>query len=116
MKKLRNTTIGIDQGDEHLFSDFESDGPMWTGRGNRERRKKIKFAESYLSPPTVHVSLSLWDMDSGPNIRAEVVAEKITETGFDLVFRTWGDSRAARVRMSWMSIGQLGHEDDWVIS
>ncbi|MCP4819306.1 MAG: hypothetical protein GY883_08960, partial [Shimia sp.] len=56
-----------------------------------------------------------WDMDAEHNIRAEVVAEEVTNLGFHLVFRTWGDSRVARVRMSWLAIGELSHADDWAI-
>ncbi|PSL17674.1 H-type lectin domain-containing protein [Shimia abyssi] len=115
MKKLRNNYIGVDSGDATLFSDFENDGEMWTGNGPRERRKLIRFSQKYRVPPVVHVGLSLWDIDSQNNIRAEVVAEEVTNLGFHLVFRTWGDSRVARVRMSWMSIGELAFADDWQI-
>jgi ABC-type amino acid transport substrate-binding protein len=113
MKKLQNHLIGVERGDIALFSDFEEEGEMWTGAGTRERRKKVRFSEPYVAAPTVQVTLSLWDIDSEHNVRAEVVPEKITKAGFDLVFRTWGDTRVARVRMSWMSIGELPNEDDW---
>ncbi|MEP2533673.1 H-type lectin domain-containing protein [Shimia sp.] len=115
MKRLRNNTIGVDNGDETLFSDFEKDGEMWTGDGPRERRKLIRFSSKYRAPPTVQVGLSLWDMDCEHNIRSEVVAEEVTNLGFHLVFRTWGDSRVARVRMSWLAIGELAFADDWAI-
>ncbi len=45
--------------------------------------------------------------------RSELVAENISETGFDVVFRTWSDNRVARVRAAWMAIGDLPFEDDW---
>ncbi|SEO78023.1 H-type lectin domain-containing protein [Salinihabitans flavidus] len=113
MKKLQSHLIGVERGDVALFSDFDSDGEMWTGTGPRERRKKLRFSEPFRDVPSVHVTLSLWDMDSGANIRAEVTSEKVTKHGFDLVFRTWADTRVARVRMSWMAIGELPGEDDW---
>ena len=47
MKSLRSRLIGIDQGDTVLFSDFENDGEMWTGRGQRERRRRVKFTEPF---------------------------------------------------------------------
>ncbi|MHA7829045.1 MAG: H-type lectin domain-containing protein, partial [Roseovarius sp.] len=47
------------------------------------------------------------------NARADVAAEKITEAGFEVVFRTWGDTRVARARIRWMAIGEARHEDDW---
>ncbi|MFZ7093307.1 H-type lectin domain-containing protein [Primorskyibacter sp. 2E233] len=113
MKKYVGSLIGIDQGNDEVFSDFASGGDMWTGHGSRERRKKIKFSEPFRSIPSVQVSLSLWDMDQGANVRADIAAEMVTETGFDLVFRTWSDTRVARVRMTWMAIGEVSSEDDW---
>ena len=113
MKKLQNQLVGVDQGSVVLFSDFENGGKMWTGQGARLTRKKIKFSEPFRSPPVVQVSISMWDMDQDKNQRADITAEKVTETGFDLVFRTWGDSRVARVRSDWIAFGELPHEDAW---
>jgi len=113
MKRLRNYMIGVDQGDPVLFSDFEDGGEMWTGRGGRERRRRINFSETYRHPPAVQTSISLWDMDATTVIRADVTAETVTETGFDLVFRTWGDTRVARARVAWLAIGELSDPEDW---
>ncbi|QDI76560.1 H-type lectin domain-containing protein [Leisingera aquaemixtae] len=113
MKRLRNPRTGVDQGDTGIFSDFEDGGQMWTGTGPRERRRAVQFSEPFARPPAVHVSVSLWDMDTSAAIRAELVAENITCEGFDAVFRTWADSRAARVRAAWLAIGDLPHADDW---
>ncbi|AXI41156.1 H-type lectin domain-containing protein [Sulfitobacter sp. SK011] len=113
MKKLRNHTIGVDSGDVVLFSDYEDGGEMWTGRGQRERRRHISFGEQYKSEPSVQMSLSLWDVDAVTVMRADISAEAITNTGFDMVFRTWGDTRVARVRIAWTAIGELPDEDDW---
>ncbi len=113
MKKFLKQAIGVDQGEDVLFSDYEDGGDMWTGSGPRERRHALTFREPFQSPPVVHVALSMWDMDSATNARADVAAENITETGFDMVFRTWGDSRVARARARWMAIGAVAHEDDW---
>jgi hypothetical protein len=113
MKKLRSSIVGIDSGDEVLFEDFEDGGEMWTGRGQRERRRRIKFSEKYQSDPTVHLSISLWDMDAGSVLRADVSAESVTEKGFDMVFRTWGDTKVARARIAWTAIGELEDADFW---
>lgn len=113
MKRLKSNMIGIEQGDVLLFADFEHGGEMWTGDGPRERRKKVSFSEKFRNRPAVSVGLSLSDIDSGPNLRTECVAEKVTRHGFEMVFRTWGDSRIARVRMSWMALGELPNDDDW---
>ncbi len=113
MKRMRSNSVGVEQGNVELFSDFATGGDMWTGSGARERRKWIAFSEPFRSTPAVHVTLSLWDMDSDANVRADIVAEKVDTTGFELVFCTWGDTRVARVRMSWMAIGELPNEDDF---
>ena len=86
---------------------------MWTGEGPRMIMKSVKFSEEYREIPVVHVAMTMWDMDQNANQRADITAEKITTKGFDLVFRTWGDSRVARVRADWMSIGALPDEDEW---
>ncbi|QYX57705.1 H-type lectin domain-containing protein [Roseovarius sp. SCSIO 43702] len=113
MKRLENRLIGIDQGELVLFSDYESNGEMWTGAGERTRRHSVRFAERYKAPPAVHVALSMWDIDANTNARMEISAENVTERGFDCVFRTWSDTHIARARMRWMSIGELVHEDEW---
>lgn len=113
MKRLRNHTVGVDSGDVVLFSDYEDGGEMWTGRGQRERRRHIKFSEPFKSAPTVQMSLSLWDVDAATVMRADMTAESVTKNGFDMVFRTWGDTRVARVRISWTAIGELSEIDDW---
>ena len=113
MKRLRNHLIGIDQGDTVLFSDFADGGVMWTGRGQRERRREIKFSEPFRTVPTVQLSISMWDVDNDTPSRADVSAEDVTLDGFTLVFKTWGDTRVARVRASWMAMGEVRQEDDW---
>ncbi|QFT57484.1 H-type lectin domain protein [Sulfitobacter sp. THAF37] len=116
MKRLRSHTTGVDSGDVTLFSDYEDGGAMWTGRGQRERRRHIRFSEPYLEPPTVQLSPSLWDLDAATIMRADITAESVTKSGFDMVFRTWGDTRVARMRISWIAIGQLSDESDWDIA
>ena len=113
MMRLDKSVVGVDQGDVVLFSDYENGGKMWTGKGSRERRHAVKFSEPYRVPPAIQCSLSMWDMDSATNARADVQAEKITETGFEIVFRTWEDTRVARARVRWIAIGELDHEDNW---
>ncbi|SFR58351.1 H-type lectin domain-containing protein [Litoreibacter janthinus] len=113
MQRLTNNNIGISQGSRVLFSDFIDDGPMWTGTGPREHRFEVEFEQAYAEIPNVMASISMWDSDTKTNQRMDIAAENITEAGFDLVFRTWGDSRVARVRANWIAIGPLPNEDDW---
>jgi len=115
MRRFTSNSLGIEQGSRVLFSDFVDDGVMWTGQGARESRHIVTFREAFQAVPAVHVSISMWDMDSATNSRADISAEAITEKGFHLVFRTWGDTRVARIRADWMVIGPLRDEDDWVL-
>lgn len=113
MQVFLREAIGVAQGEAVLFSDFEHDGEMWTGHGPRERRSRIVFDSAFRTAPMVHLALSLWDTDSGTNARMDIGAENVTPEGFDVVFRTWGDTRVARVRVRWMAIGAAHHADDW---
>jgi hypothetical protein len=113
MRRLRNHLVGIDDGSVILFSDFEHDGEMWTGNGPREMRKAIRFSEAFQDPPVMQISMSMWDMDQKTNQRADISAEDVTATGFSIVFRTWGDTRVARVRANWLAIGELHDDDGW---
>lgn len=113
MKRLRNHLIGIDQGDVVLFSDFEHDGIMWTGEGPRQTRAYVHFAEAFRSAPMVRVGLTMWDMSHTTNARMDLTAEDVSESGFAVVFKTWGDTKVARVRVGWQAIGELRQADDW---
>jgi len=105
--------MGVDQGALVLFSDFQHDGEMWTGTGKRQVREPVRFSEPFVSPPVVQVGLSMWDAVHDANTRMDISAENITEEGFEIVFRTWGDSRVARVRADWLAMGEIHDEDDW---
>jgi hypothetical protein len=105
--------IGIQQGTRILFSDFAHDGAMWTGSGPREVRHAQSFDEPFLAAPVVTVGISMWDIDHKTNSRADVSAENITPIGFEIVFRTWADTRIARIRADWLAMGQARDEDDW---
>ena len=115
MRRFRNNSIGVDQGEMILFSDFVHDGEMWTGEGPRHIRSFVLFREAFVTPPVVHVAMSMWDMSNTANSRADVQASDIKPEGFAIVFRTWGDSKVARVRVSWIAIGERYEPDDWCI-
>ena len=113
IKQFRNHLIGAEQGSIVLFSDFADNGPMWAGDGPREKRHMVSFAQPFRTAPMVQVAISMWDMDGNTNQRADLRSEAITTAGFELVFRTWGDSRVARIRADWMALGEVVSEDDW---
>jgi hypothetical protein len=113
MRQFSSHMLGVDQGSVILFSDFEDDGPMWAGEGPRELRREVAFSGRFRHPPVVHVSMSMWDLDAKTNPRADIRADGITATGFTIVFRTWGDTRIARIRADWLALGELDDEDHW---
>ncbi len=115
MKRLSGP-IGVEQGTKVLFSDFAHDGAMWTGSGPREVRQEERFKEAFVQPPVVTVGISMWDIDHKTNSRVDISAENVTEKGFDIVFRTWADTRIARVRADWIAVGQARDEDDWDVA
>lgn len=113
MKEFSGGRIGVDQGSVVLFSDYQDGGPMWTGSGPRLVRRPVRFARPFLSAPAVMVGISMWDLDRMTNQRSDIAAEAIDEGGFEIVFRTWGDSRVARIRADWTAIGALPDPDAW---
>lgn len=113
MQKFSYSAVGVTQGSEQLFSAFENDGAMWSGHGPRVVKHEVRFPEPFFSPPVVHVSVSMWDIESRANQRADISAEDITSHEFKIVFRTWGDTRVARIRADWLAIGAVRHEDDF---
>jgi hypothetical protein len=86
---------------------------MWTGSGPREVRLAQSFKDAFLEPPTVTIGISMWDIDHKANSRVDISAENVTSTEFEIVFRTWGDSRIARIRADWLAIGRAQDEDAW---
>jgi H-type lectin domain len=115
LKRISPAAVGIEQGRALLFSHFADGGAMWRGSGEREIRQSVTFSETFSDAPTVMVGISLWDADQKTNLRADISAENITATGFDIVFRTWADSRLARVRADWIALGPVRNEDQWEV-
>ncbi len=113
MLKINSHNLGIQSGSVVLFSDYEHDGEMWAGHGTRSLSQIITFPETFIRPPVVQLSVSLWDFDSDTNQRADLSSRQITASGFEMVFSTWGDTRIARMRVDWMAFGEVKGEDDW---
>lgn len=113
MKRISNAEVGIQTGDTLLFSAFDDGGEMWTGHGSRLVRHRVQFSQPFAEQPSIHVSMSMVDMDNATNQRADLQAVSISREGFEIQFRTWGDTRVARVRASWMAIGPVAYRDNW---
>lgn len=113
MKKLNAHRIGVDTGIAHLFSDFAEGGEMWSGEGERKISVEIEFSEPFLTAPAIHTGFSLWDMSNDSNTRVDLKTDNITETGFTIIFTTWGDTKVARMRANWMAIGEVQNDEIW---
>jgi hypothetical protein len=82
--------------------------PGWglgQGSGTRAYTFHVTFATTYAIPPTVQISITHMDMDTVPNSRLETYAANVTSQGFDLVFRTWSDSKVGGAGATWIAIG-----------
>ena len=113
MKRISSGSLAIEQGSRVLFSDYADDGIMWTGQGDREIRHVVLFKEKFSTIPAVMLGISMWDIDHKHNARADISAERITGEGFHIVFRTWGDTRIARIRVEWTAVGAVNDEESW---
>jgi hypothetical protein len=113
MKRINSSSVGIQQGSQIVFSDFLDQGHMWCGQGHREERACVMFSEPFLDKPAVHLSISMVDIDHKHNLRTDLSATDITNTSFVVVFRTWSDTRIARLRVDWLAIGPTIADDDW---
>lgn len=115
MHRISQGAVGVTRGASLLFSDHESNGPMWQGEGSRVVRQTVRFTSAFLTPPVIHVAIAMWDIAGGSNQRADISADKVTAESFEIVFRTWGDTRVARIRAEWLAIGAVRHEDDFEV-
>lgn len=79
MKLISSNKIGIQSGTFTMFSDFDKAGEMWVGTGSRERHKRITFKEKFVSPPSVTLNISLWDVHSDTNFRMKLLAIDMTQ-------------------------------------
>ncbi|WP_114966331.1 H-type lectin domain-containing protein [Alkalilacustris brevis] len=115
MRVFDAQALGVEQGAVMLFTDFRDNGPMWAGSGEREVRRRVAFSRPFFALPSVSAHIGLWDTDSQTNLRADLTVENVAKDGFELVFRTWADTRIARLRADWMAIGPVPHPDNWEV-
>lgn len=106
MNRIQGWLVGVDQGMFDLFSHFNTEGEMWVGEGERSVQQWVDFSEAFAEPPSVNVHVSLWDFGKNSTVWFDIWAEDITEMGFNVIFKTWGDTRVARIRVNWQAVGQ----------
>lgn len=113
MSLVLDRAFRVEQRDVGLFSDYNMNGSMWADEGARVRVLTQIFDSPFLMPPVVHCGLSMWDIHSERNSRVDLHTENITATSFNLVFKTWGDTKIARARASWIAIGPAKSPEIW---
>jgi len=96
------------QGGNVYYGAYEN-GQTWTlnqGTGERKYTSPIDCKDSYVIPPNVIVSLTGIDGDNKANSRINVVATNVTETGFDIEYKTWADTKITSLWSSWTALGE----------
>lgn len=75
------------------------------GTGKRNHIVFVRFTGPFAALPEVHLSLAAFDGASASdgNLRVALRAENITRDGFVLKISTWGESRIAGVRGTWLA-------------
>lgn len=99
------TELAIEGGIAEVFDHIENAGPMWCGSGKRWTRASVDFPRPFSSAPTIQLSIAMIDADSSRNLRIELHAEDISETGFTVTAHTWSDTRIGRLQVNWTALG-----------
>ena len=103
----------VETGHVQVFSDFEDNGPMWTGEGERSISNTITYNSPFQEKPIVSLQISLMDAQSGVPMRYSLKVKKETNKSFQIVFSTWLDSRFARVAVNWTAMGMKHGPEYW---
>lgn len=105
MKRFSHFAVGVQQGSEVLFSAFADGSEMWTGDGPREHRHAVRFRGGFERMRPWCISACRCGTSTSKAISAWICfADEVESGGFTIVFRTWGDTRVARVRADWLAI------------
>lgn len=105
MNSVNPLTLAVGSGVAKVFDHIENAGPMWSGTGKRWSRSVVTFPDPFSHPPTVQLSISVIDADSGKNLRLDLHTEDVTCEGFTAVAHTWSDTRIGRLQVNWTAIG-----------
>ena len=89
-----------------LFNHVEKNGPMWYSDGDREVRVIVRFTQPFQRPPHIIIGITGMDSSKGQNLRFSLNADNISTQKFELVFKTWADTKIARANVNWTAIGQ----------
>jgi hypothetical protein len=67
---------------------------------------RVQFDTPFSNTPLVHVGLLGFDIDNRDSARINVHTEAITSSTFDIVIKTWRNTRVYNVQISWIALGQ----------
>ena len=66
----------------------------------------VQFDTPFSNIPIVHVGLSGFDIDNRDSARISVHTATVTSNAFDLVIKTWHNTRVYKAEISWIALGQ----------
>lgn len=89
-----------------LFNHFDGNQKMWSEEGDRSLVRRFVFRDPFILRPVICFGIIGIDSDQGRNLRYSAFSEDITPDAFSIKFATWGDTRIARVSVSWQATGQ----------
>ena len=103
------TCIGqmqIVTGEGALFDHVDEGLPMWSESGDRCVEVKVRFKTPFRGAPEVTAHIIGMDSACDSNQRYWLNVRNVGSNSFSLKFNTWGDTKIARVGVSWQAIGQ----------
>ena len=74
------------------------------GNGGRSHTYSVSFDQKLCFVPKVMVALNGLDSSKDANQRLTVKVADVKETGFNVVFNTWADTKIYMVSVSWIAV------------
>ena len=93
------------QSGEHQASLKDFDWDLHKGHGPRTFKATISFPSAFRVPPTVVVSLTMFDIASGQNARLMTYVHEAEHDKFTIAYRTWNNTWVNEARASWIAYG-----------
>ena len=96
---------------EHLFEVgeisqiyYQTGDVFETGTGPREHSYTISFKQKFLKVPKVHVGLTGFDTANAFNQRLTVNVVSVSESDFNITFKTWYDTKVYLMNVNWIAV------------
>jgi len=68
---------------------------------------RVQFDTPFSNIPVVQVGLSGFDIDNRDSARISVLTDAITAETFNIVIKTWRNTRIYSAEISWIALGQV---------